>query len=100
MTRNAGKVEEWSSAAQGGWGSQMSDGDADLIHSNLIRILDYLDGQTYVGQDVPAGSPWLVDPQAGKFGLLSYTQGQEPPGYLQHVDTHLTGTGRFSRSHG
>jgi serine/threonine protein kinase len=91
MTRNVAKVQEWSSAAQGGWRPQMSDGDAELIHKNLIRIMDYLDGQTYVWQDVPAGSPWLVDPVAGKFGLLSHTQNQEPPGYLQHVDTHLKG---------
>ena len=91
MTRNVGKVEEWSSAAQGQWKPTMSDGDADLIHRNLIRILDYLDGQSYVWQDVPAGSPWLVDPLAGKLGLLSYTPGQDPPGYLEHVNTHLTG---------
>jgi hypothetical protein len=91
MTRNVGKVEEWSSAAQGQWNPAMSDGDADLIHKQLIRILDYLDGQTYVWQDVPAGSPWLVDPLAGKLGLLSYTQDQDPPGYLQHVNTHLSG---------
>ncbi len=92
MTRNVGKVAEWSSAAQGGWGSQMADGDAELIHRNLIRILDYLDGQTYIGQDVPVGSPWLAEPSLpAKFGLLSYTQNQQPPGYLQHVNTHLTG---------
>jgi eukaryotic-like serine/threonine-protein kinase len=91
MTRNVGKVQEWSSAAQGSWGSQMSDGNADLIHRHLLRILDYLDGQSYVWQDVPAGSPWLVDPLAGKLGLLSYTQGQEPAGYLQHVHFHLNG---------
>jgi serine/threonine protein kinase len=87
MTRNLAKVEEWGSAAQGSWG----DGNADLIHRHMLRILDYLDGQTYVWQDVPAGSEWLVDPQAGKLGLLSYTQGQQPPGYLQHVDIHLNG---------
>jgi hypothetical protein len=92
MTRNTSKVNEWSSAAQGQWSAQMSDGDADLIHRQLIRMLDYLDGQTYVGQDVPAGSEWLAQPQqSGKFGLLNYTQGQDPPGYLQHVDTHLMG---------
>ena len=91
MTRNVAKVQEWSSAAQGGWGPQMSDEDADLIHRNLIRILDYLDGQTYARQDVPLESPWLADPALpGKLGLLSYTQGQQPPGYLQHVNTHLT----------
>lgn len=87
MTRNVGKVEEWSSAAQGSWG----DGDADLIRRQMLRILDYLDGHTYVGLDVPVGSPWLVDPLGGKLGLLSYTQGQQTPGYLQHVDIHLTG---------
>ncbi len=92
MTRNVTKVQEWSSAAQGSWGSQMSDGDADLIHRHLIRILDYLDGQTYAGQDVPIESSWLADPALpGKFGLLSYTQGQDPPGYIQHVNLHLTG---------
>jgi serine/threonine protein kinase len=91
MTRNVSKVEEWSSAAQGSWGTQMSNEDADLIHKHMLRILDYLDGQTYVWQDVPAGSPWLVDPQAGKLGLLSRTQGQDPPGYLEHVDMHLAG---------
>ena len=91
VTRNVGKVGEWSSAAQGSWGPQMLDGDADLIHGNLIRMLDYLDGQAYAWQDVPAGSPWLVDPVAGKFGLLSYTQEQEPPGYLQHLDVHMKG---------
>ena len=90
MTQNVSKVEEWSSAAQGSWGAQMSDETANLIHKQLLRILDYIDGQAYVWQDVPAGSPWLVDPVAGKFGLLSYTQSQEPPGYLQHTDTHLT----------
>jgi hypothetical protein len=92
MTRNMAKVQEWSGAARGGWGSQMSDGDADLIHRHLIRILNYLDGQAYVWQDVPAGSPWLAEPSLpGKLGLLSYTQDQDPPGYLQHVDHHLTG---------
>jgi hypothetical protein len=69
----------------------MSDADADLIYRNLIRILDYLNGQTYVWQDVPAGSLWLADPIAGKLGILSHTQSQEPPGYLQHVDLHLKG---------
>jgi hypothetical protein len=86
MTRNVAKVDEWSGAAQGSWG----DGDAELVHRHLIRILDYLDGQAYVWKDVPEGSDWLVDPRAGKLGLLSYTQNQWPSGFLQHVDSHLT----------
>jgi hypothetical protein len=91
MTRNVAKVEQTSGTMQSTWGAQLSDTDATLIHSNLIRILDYLDGQTYVPQDLPTGSPWLIDPMAGKFGLLSHTQNQEPPGYLLHIDIHLKG---------
>ena len=91
MPRNVSKVEEWSSAAQGGWGAQMPNDAAALLHRHFLRILDYIDGSSYVWQDVPAGSPWLVDSVAGKLGLLSYTQSQEPPGFLQHVDIHLTG---------
>ena len=87
MARNMEKVEEWSSAAQGSW----ADKNPDLIHRHMLRILDYLDGQAYVWHDVPAGSPWLVDPVAGKLGLLSYAQDQQPPGYLPHVDHHLQG---------
>jgi hypothetical protein len=88
MMRNVGKVEEWSSAAQGSW----EDGDTGLVHKHLIRILDYLDGQTYVGLDIQENPHWLVD-SGGKLGLLSYSQNQnqDPPGYLQHVDTHLKG---------
>jgi hypothetical protein len=69
----------------------MSNADADLIHRHLLRILDYLDGSTYVWRDVPQGSPWIVDPQAGKIGLLNMVEGQEPPGYLAHVDLHTAG---------
>jgi hypothetical protein len=92
MTHNVSKVTEWSSAAQGQWGSQMSDDAANLIHRQLIRILYYLDGEKYVGLDIPGESlTGLVDAQGGKLGLLSYTQNQQPPGYLQHVSVHLNG---------
>lgn len=92
LTQNAAKIEEWTSAAQGQWhGAQTTDGDAALIHRQMLRTLDYLDGHSYVWQDVPPGSEWLVDPLAGKLGLLSRVQNQEPPAYLPHVDMHLNG---------
>lgn len=69
----------------------MSNGDADLIHRHLLRILDYLDGSSYSWRDVPSGSPWLVDPLAGKIGLINVVPNQEPPGYLAHVDLHVAG---------
>jgi hypothetical protein len=92
LTQNVQKVAEWASAAQGDWhGTQTSDGDIDQLHRQMLRILDYLDGSFYVWHDVPAGSPWLVDPQAGKIGLLDSVPDQEPPAYLEHVDIHLMG---------
>jgi hypothetical protein len=92
LTRNAAKVEEWASAAQGDWhGLQTSEGDADQIHRQMLRILEYSDGVFYYTLDVPTGSPWLVDPVAGKIGLLSRVPNQNPPGLLTHVSVHLTG---------
>jgi hypothetical protein len=92
LTRNVSKIEEYASAAQGDWyGTQTSESDAEQIHRHMLRILDYLDGSFYVGQDVPAGSPWLIDPLAGKIGLLESVPNQMPPAYLVHIDLHLIG---------
>jgi hypothetical protein len=63
-----------------------------FYHSfSLVNKLpvDYIDGQRYAWQDVPKGSAWLVDPLAGRIGLLNFTQ--EVPGYLEHIDLHLSG---------
>lgn len=77
LTRNTAKVEEWASAAQGQWrGNNTSQGDADMIHKHMLRILEYLDGEFYYTRDVPIHSPWLVDPLAGKIGLLNSIQNQ------------------------
>jgi hypothetical protein len=90
LYRNSEKILEWSSAARDSWaGGQQT----DLIHRHMIRVLDYLDGTAYVysSGDVPAGSPLLVDPQAGRIGLLEVSQTQELPAYLTHIDIHLQG---------
>ena len=92
MTRNASKVNEWSSAAQGQWhGAHTSANDAALIHRHLARILEVLDGQFYYGRDVPSGSAVQIDPQMVKIGLIESIPNQNPPAYLEHVNLHLTG---------
>jgi hypothetical protein len=92
LTQNVSKIEEWAGSAQGDWhGMQISAESADQIHRHLLRILEYLDGMFYYERDVPAGSPWIVDPLAGKIGLLDRVQNQQPPAFLVHVDIHLTG---------
>ncbi len=90
LYRNSEKILEWSSAARDSWaGGQQT----DLMHRHMVRILEYLDGLAYVftSGDLPAGSPVLVDPKAGRIGLLELTQTQVLPGYLAHVDIHLHG---------
>lgn len=92
MMRNVAKVEEWASAAQGSWhGASTTGADLGLIHRHLLRILAYLDGQAYYWRDVPAGSPWIVDQQGGKIGLIDCVPDQVPSAYLEHVDIHVNG---------
>jgi hypothetical protein len=90
LYRNSENILEWSSAARDNWaGGQQT----ALIHRHMIRVLDYLDGAAYVYNtgDVPAGSPLLVDPQAGRIGLLAVNPNQVLPAYLTHIDVHLQG---------
>jgi hypothetical protein len=89
LYRNAGKILEWSSAARDDWaGGQAA---LALLRRQVDRVLDYLDGAAFVWRDVPPYTPLLVDPKAGRIGLLQFDQGQNPPGYLAHVDLHLVG---------
>jgi len=89
LYRNTEKVLEWAGSAR----------DADLpatrnlsfLRRQLVRILDYLDGDTYtqLQSDLP-GQPLLVDPAIAKIGLLTFdTVNQDPPGYLYHIEKHL-----------
>jgi hypothetical protein len=76
--------------------------DAATLHSQVIRILDYLDGPAYIKPDVPAGTPFLADAQTAQVALLgpapqeTYAPGyvyqnEPPPGYIYLLQTHLNG---------
>lgn len=66
--------------------------DTGCVYSNIIRILDYLDGKVYVQKDVPPGTANLIDPTIGSVALLEFDQqNQNPPGYLYHINKHLQG---------
>ncbi len=43
-----------------------------FVHRALVRILDYLDGSTYVKTDVPAGTPLGIDKTIAQVALLSF----------------------------
>lgn len=86
--RNTEKLLEWSQNARDDFGSA---GAAPQIRRQIIRILDYLDGIKQVGQDVPAGTPILVDTTQGQIGLLQTHANQNPSSYLYHIALHLNG---------
>jgi len=61
-----------------------------FVHRSLVRILDYLDGSTYVQTDVPLDTPMLIDPTVARVALLEFDVAhQQPPGYLEHIGAHL-----------
>jgi eukaryotic-like serine/threonine-protein kinase len=88
LFRNTEKVLEWSGSARDYWEQKNTDG----LRNQVIRVLDYLDGSQYVWQDVPPGTPNLVNPRIAPVGLLKLTSGsQDPPPYLYHINIHLQG---------
>ncbi len=92
LARNSEKLLEYSTSARDSWaGAQTTADAAGLMHRQIIRILDYLDGQAYAWMELPQGTPWLIDSRTGHIGLLEVTANQQPPGYLSHVALHLLG---------
>ncbi|GHP00908.1 hypothetical protein KSF_109550 [Reticulibacter mediterranei] len=90
LYRNSGKIFEWANAARDDWAI----GNVRDMRNNAIRIVDYLDGQVYAFRDLPAGAPWLVDPKAGRPGIIDFTtelEEQGPSSYLSHVKLHVNG---------
>ncbi len=86
---NTGKIYEWSSGTREAWGTNTGD---DFIRRQVERILEYLDGTTFVYKDLPPHTPLLVSDRLASVGLLEINgANQEPPSYLQHIDTHLNG---------
>lgn len=75
---------------------------AGTIHDQVIRILEYLDGQAISKTDLPSSVPWLADTQTAQVPLLGpppkdadppgyVFQNETPPGYVYLIQTHLNG---------
>jgi len=88
LFRNTEKILEWSGSARDVWQNQNLQGAA-FIHRQVVRILDYLDGLSYVQREVPPGTPILVDPVIVRVPLLESIPNQTPPGYVFHIGRHL-----------
>jgi serine/threonine protein kinase len=88
LFRNTEKILEWSGSARDAWQRQDLQSGA-FIHRQVVRILDYLDGFSYVQREVPPGTRILVDPVIVRVPLLENVPNQAPPGYVFHIGRHL-----------
>ena len=89
LYQNTSKVFEWASSTRGQWEETK---DAGFVKRQTMRILEYLDGTTFLNQDLPKGTPLLVNERLARLGLLAVNgPNQDPPSYLAHVDKHLNG---------
>ena len=92
LYRNTQKILEWAGSARD-QANYPSTGSYGLIHRQLVRILDYLDGVGYVQQDLQSHGQVFnasqdIDANFSKFsiiGLLTLYQTESPPGYLKHI---------------
>jgi serine/threonine protein kinase len=99
LFRNTSKILEAAGSArdsQKGCTPAPNNSACAFVHRALVRILDYLDGSSYVQKDVPLDTPLYIDPTIARVALLEFdVVHQQPPGYLRHIGTHLreiTGT--------
>ena len=63
--------------------------DIHTLRNQIISMLDYIDGPTFIKNDVPAGTPFLVNPQFAQAPMLDFGQNQSPPGYISRLDNQL-----------
>ena len=93
LFRNTTKILEAAGSARdahNGCTPDPNNGTCAFIHRALVRVLDYLDGSTYVQADVPLNTPLYIDPTIARVAMLEFdVLHQQPPGYLRHIGTHL-----------
>lgn len=89
LYRNTGKVLEWAGSTREQWEDTK---DAGFVRRQTTRILSYLDGTSFVRQDLPPGASTLVNDRLASIGLVNVNgPNQDPPCYMTHVVSHLNG---------
>lgn len=92
FTRNTEKLIEWTSSARDRW---QDTHDLAFVRGEAMQILSYLDGMSFVVQDLPLASAKLqvpLDTHLAALGLLNIRgTGQNPPSYMDQIVYHLNG---------
>ncbi len=98
FVRNTQTVSGWANSARDAWHSK----DIATVRDQVIRILDAIDGASFVYTDVVPGTPLLADTQTVQIALLGptptnpdppgYAYGNEvSPGYVYLISEHMAG---------
>jgi hypothetical protein len=92
FTRNTEKLIEWTSSARDRW---QDTHDLAYVRDEGMQILSYLDGMSFVVQDLPPASAKFqvsLDTHLAALGLLNVRgPGQNPPSYMDQIVYHLNG---------
>jgi hypothetical protein len=92
FTRNTEELLEWTSSARDQWQNTRN---LTFVRDEGIQILSYLDGMSFVVQDLPPASANIqvtLDTHLAALGLLNVRgPNQEPPSYMDQIVYHLNG---------
>lgn len=87
--RNTDKLLEWTVSARDRWDEVR---DTAFAVRQTLRALAYLDGLSFVAQDVPPGLSLPDTARIASVGLINTQSGnQTPPSYIAHILHHLNG---------
>jgi hypothetical protein len=89
FAHNVEKVLEWTSSMRESWQESK---DISFIRRQTVRTLAYLDGLSYVSQDLLPNTPLDINDRLARIGLIEVNgPKQDPPCYLDSVVFHLSG---------
>ncbi|MBO0793155.1 MAG: hypothetical protein J2P36_19710, partial [Ktedonobacteraceae bacterium] len=89
LFRNTGKVLEWASSMREKWENTR---DTGFVRHQTTSILTYLDGLSYIKQDLAPGTPLPSNERLARVGLICVNgPNQDPACYVAHVVNHLSG---------
>lgn len=86
---NVSKIFEWTGSTREHWEETREIG---FIRRQMIRTLAYLDGLSYLQQDLPPGTQLNMNERLARIGILRVSgPNQDPPAYIDHIVFHLSG---------
>jgi len=92
FSRNTQKLIEWTTNARDHWQATR---DLAFVRNESIRIISYLDGMSFMNQDLAPPSAQVqitLDTHLAGIGLLNVRgAGQNPPSYMDQIIYHLNG---------